>query len=376
MLLRSIILTGAIQGFFLVLLLKAKEKSSPADRLLILWLIIIACQLACYYDDLSATPFIPGSVQLIGFSLPLLSSPIIYFYISSLSFNIAFQRKTAGLHLLAFTLWNFCVLYFNIVQPTNIALIKEVPQFSSQVPALIKYMLTALLAIVPASYIILSLKVLLKYQKLLPQNYSNTDRITLAWLRWIVISLLVLFVILFPLIRFGVNYSILNYQNLFGVVGVVLTFYLFFIGYFGLRQTTVFSSVPVALQFVGDLKATYKNSGLTDAAVNKLFQKLIAHMQQSQPFLNENLNLATLATELNITPNQLSQVINQKSSVNFFNFINQYRVQAVKEKLKDPAYAHYSILGIGYECGFRSKASFNKIFKEVEGVTPSEYQKL
>ena len=98
-------------------------------------------------------------------------------------------------------------------------------------------------------------------------------------------------------------------------------------------------------------------------------------MDEHKPFLNEDLSLAILAGELNITANQLSQVINQKTQTNFFNFINGYRVVAVAAKFKDPAMAHFSILGIAYDCGFRSKSSFNKIFKETTGQTPLEYRK-
>ena len=98
-------------------------------------------------------------------------------------------------------------------------------------------------------------------------------------------------------------------------------------------------------------------------------------MDENKPFLQDDLSLGILAGQLGVTTNQLSQIINQKAGSNFFNFINGYRVQAVKDKLKDPAVAHYSILGIAYDCGFRSKSSFNKIFKATTGQTPQQYQK-
>ena len=108
----------------------------------------------------------------------------------------------------------------------------------------------------------------------------------------------------------------------------------------------------------------------------QLFQQLKHHMEENKPFLAEDLSLSMLAVQLALTTNQLSQVINQKSAVNFFTFVNGYRVEVVKERLNDPAYSHYSILAIGYDCGFRSKSSFNKIFKEMVGKTPSEYRSI
>lgn len=378
MLLKSLILAGSVQGLFLILLLNGKEKKSYSDKLLMLWLGIVALQLLFYYSNSPTNAAIPNALQLVGFSLPLISSPIIYFYSSSLAFGSRFKWRKMYAHFIPFILVNLVVFYFNTLKPGNITINNSIPYFSNDVPALIYYSLTLLMAVVPACYILLSLLVLLKYQKLLPENYSYTEKITLNWLKWIVISLLILFVILFPLIKFGVNYGLLNYKNLFVVVGIILSFYIFLVGYFGFRQTGIFSQIPVAefSENMVDVKASYKNSGLDEETAQLLYQKLKSHMADNTPFLDEDLSLTMLANQLKITPNQLSQVINQKSGANFFYFINSYRVQAVKQKLKDPAFAHYSIIAIGYDCGFRSKSSLNKIFKEMEGQTPSQYQKV
>jgi AraC-like DNA-binding protein len=377
MFLKSLILTGAIQGFFLILLLKTKRKNSESDKLLMIWLGIIASQLLFYYDNLSISPLATNSIQLLGFSLPLISSPVLYLYIHSLSFGSKFHWKKTWPHLLPYLLFNFITFYLYLINSANVTVSNGIPYFSNDVPPVIVFFLIALLAIIPGYYAILSLLVLLKYQKLLPDNYSYTEKINLNWLKWIVISLLILFVTLFILIKYGVGLGPLTYQNLFAVVGSILAFYIFFIGYFGLRQTTIFTNIPATASVVSEtnLQTTYKNSGIDGEMAEQLFLKLKLHMEENKPFLDEDLSLTILARQLDITSNQLSQIINQKSSSNFFNFINGYRVQAIKEKLKDPAYGHYSILAIGYDCGFRSKASLNKIFKQMTGKTPSQYQK-
>jgi AraC-like DNA-binding protein len=375
MFLRSVILAGAAQGFFLILLLSSKKESARPDKILMLWLAIIAFQLLFYYDNLSAGPLLPATMQAMGFSLPLLSSPVIYFYVCSLAYGSKSLSKNRAFHILPFLLFNLCAIYLNLSTKGGIGFSNGVPHFSPATPAAVQFLFAAPMAVVPACYIVLSLIVLIRYQRLLPQNYSSTEQITLNWLKWIVLSLLVLFIILFPIIKFAVSCNWLTYKNLFAVIGSLIALYLFFIGYFGLRQTTLFTNIPTPVQLVNNTAPGYKNSGLNDQSATLLFQKLEQHMQQSQPFLNEDLNLATLASELNITPNQLSQVINQKSSSNFFNYVNGYRVQAVKQRLKDPAFAHYAILAIAYDCGFRSKSVFNKIFKEMENITPSQYQR-
>lgn len=378
MLLKSFILTGAIQGFFLILLLKSKSKNSNSDLLLMTWLGILAFQLLFYYDNLSVNPVAPDFVNLLAFSLPLINSPVLYLYIYSLSFGTKFQWKKTGAHLLPYVLFNVIIFCFYLINPTPITVTNGFPHFREEVHYLIQNLLTMILAIVPGYYTVWSLFVLIRYQKLLPDNYSNTEKINLNWLKWIVISLLILFITLFLIVKFGVNYGLLTYQNLFAVVGAILSFYIFFIGYFGFRQTTVFSDISVVTIPVEEKNSVpnYKNSGLNDQTVDLLFQKLKLHMETDKPFLEETLSLATLARQLDLTPNQLSQVINQKSAANFFDFINGYRLDAVKEKLKDPAYGHYSILAIGFDCGFKSKSSFNKIFKQRVGKTPSQYQNL
>ena len=377
MLLRSLLLTGAINSLFFILLLKSKPKNSDSDRILILWMAIISLQLGFYYDNLSAAPIFPGYLQLLGFSLPLVNSPILYFYIRSLSLGAGFKWKNILIHLLPFLIFN-CITFFLHYNKANYLYLKDgFPHFSAALNPGLKYFLTALLAIIPGYYTVLSLLVLLRHQKQLPDNYSYTEKINLNWLKWIVISLLVLFIGLFMLIKYGVSYGLVAYPDLFAVVGAILTVYVFFIGFCGLQQDAVFNGVISSQKSLNEenaIASNYKNSALNDEKAAQIFTRLKIYMVEEKPFLKEDLSLAMLAGDLGITANQLSQVINQKSGSNFFNFINGYRVAAVKNKFKDPAMAHYSILSIAYDSGFRSKSSFNKIFKETTGQTPLQYR--
>jgi len=87
----------------------------------------------------------------------------------------------------------------------------------------------------------------------------------------------------------------------------------------------------------------------------------------SKPYLNPDLNLPQLATELGISIHYLSQVINEHFRLNFFDFVNRYRIEAFKERIADPRYRNFSLLGIAFECGFNSKSTFNRIFKQATG---------
>jgi AraC-like DNA-binding protein len=332
-----------------------------------------ACLMLFYFDNLSLDPKIPKPFQFLCFSLPLLSSPIQYFYIKALALGWTFNWKRAVFHVFPFLIvFLLFISYFN-----SIYISKGYPHYQPQTPTWVIFATTFPLAIVTGAYSVLSLRVLLQYQKSLPDNYSFTEKITLNWLKWIVLSNILLFFVLFFIIKFGVQVGLLTYKNLFEVVAVILSMYVFFTAYFGVKQTTIFTNFNYnsGIDEVENPKASYRNSGLNEKDVDEIFEKLEAHVQQNKPYLDENLNLFTLAQQLQITSNQLSQVINQKTSSNFFNYINRYRVEAVKEKLQDPKFAHYSILAVGFDCGFRSKSSFNKIFKDFEGITPSDFQK-
>jgi AraC-like DNA-binding protein len=98
-------------------------------------------------------------------------------------------------------------------------------------------------------------------------------------------------------------------------------------------------------------------------------------MTHEKPYLNPELNLYLLAERLNLLPNHLSQAINSVERKNFFDFVNHYRIQEVKKCLVSNEKEHLTLLGIAFECGFNSKTSFNRTFKKIVGLTPSEFRK-
>ena len=118
----------------------------------------------------------------------------------------------------------------------------------------------------------------------------------------------------------------------------------------------------------------YVKSGLKNAEAEKYYGSLLDLIEKEELFQNGKLLLKDVADRLGISNNYLSQIINQKTGKNFFRFINEYRVEKAKQLLADKA-GKYTILSIAYDCGFNSKSSFNTIFKEYTGKTPSEFLK-
>jgi AraC-like DNA-binding protein len=103
------------------------------------------------------------------------------------------------------------------------------------------------------------------------------------------------------------------------------------------------------------------------------YEKLQHVMHTEKPYLNKEITLPALAKILAITPHHLSQVINERLNQNFFEFINEYRVEEFKRLATNPKNKHISILGLAMEAGFNSKATFYRFFKSNTGLTPSEF---
>ena len=107
---------------------------------------------------------------------------------------------------------------------------------------------------------------------------------------------------------------------------------------------------------------------------NEYSEQLMEYMRLEKPYLNPELTLTQLASEIDISKHHLSQIINEQFNLNFFEFINQYRVEEVKSRINDPKFENYSLLGIAFDSGFNSKSSFNRIFKRLTNQTPSQYK--
>lgn len=139
------------------------------------------------------------------------------------------------------------------------------------------------------------------------------------------------------------------------------------IGYFVINQPDIFKETDMMARAMSD------SAPVAGGVEDSIAEKLTAFMESSKPFFDCDLNLSLLAEKLDIQPYLLSRVINSHFEQNFYGFINGYRVDAVKERLKDPDETE-NLLSIAFDCGFRSKSGFNSIFRKVTGMSPTEYR--
>ena len=120
--------------------------------------------------------------------------------------------------------------------------------------------------------------------------------------------------------------------------------------------------------------STYSKPKLTQNESEVLANKLKAYMETKEPYLQPDLSLVNLATFMDVQKSELTYLLNNYMGVNFFSFVNQYRLRAVLQKLENPNFSHLTILSIAFDCGFNSKSTFNGLFKQHTGITPTEYR--
>ncbi len=98
-------------------------------------------------------------------------------------------------------------------------------------------------------------------------------------------------------------------------------------------------------------------------------------MRTEKPWLESDLTLGQLAERAELTPHNLSQLLNAGLGLSFFDYINAQRVAEVRRCLEDPAYDGQTVLQIALDSGFSSKTAFNVTFRQQTGETPSDYRR-
>ncbi len=369
-------LLGATQAFFFGILLMGKRKDRFSSKLLLLFFSLMGFVLIEHF--LFQKGIIFDFPHLIGltYTLPIILGPIIFFYTKSLTtenninvFRDFLPHAIPFLFITCFLIFDF---YFLSPQEKLIYYQRETQGETSLFIYIAEFFINFSIPV----YSIVSLLLLKRHHKHIKESFSNTKNIDFHWLK-IVLGCMVLVSFVSVLMGFLSDYfNYISYQDGDNFMYITLTVIIYFLGYYGIRQKPVFSNVLYISETdaAKTLKPKYANSSLKEREKEKLSKHLIQYMESQKPFLNENLTLKELATNLEITPNNLSQLINESFNKNFYEFVNGYRVNEVKSMLSDPKYSYYSLLGIAYECGFSSKSTFNSVFKQNTGKTPSEYK--
>jgi AraC-like DNA-binding protein len=104
-----------------------------------------------------------------------------------------------------------------------------------------------------------------------------------------------------------------------------------------------------------------------------LIKKLNIHLSENALYLDPDIDIKTVAAELKSNIKYLSQVVNNQTGLNFNQYINQFRIQILKESLKDKKYDSLTLYEIAQHCGFKNKSTFHKVFRAFTQMTPKEF---
>jgi AraC-like DNA-binding protein len=376
-------LIGIFLSLFLSLILVSKKDKTQADWILSAWLLTISTHLFLFYLHLYTLhfqyPFLLGWL----FPMPLLHWSFLYLYISSLTS----KNKLNYAYLIHFLPFVFSVVlifnYFFLPGTTKIEVYKNQGK-GFETHSAINFIVIIVSVIL---YTTLCVIKVVNYKKTFKNEFSFTEKINLRWLQYLIVGMTILFLI----ILYG------NDQYIYtSVTGFVL-----FIGYFGIKQVGVFNqnspseeNFPIAEQTIAisekistdnqehiianevtleTKKTKYEKSKISGGELNNIHQKLIELMNKEQLYKNPELTLSEVAQKIPTHANTLSQVINSVEEKNFYDYINLQRVEEFKRIVLLPKNKQYTLLTLAYESGFNSKTSFNRNFKKVTNLSPTEY---
>lgn len=322
----------------------------------------------------------------ITYCFPILTAPLLYFYVVL----ITTPEQKFKLWFWLLTLPFFVFLTYYLATYYFLPIDKKSTYFhlATTKPWAMIYAGEFFLVLSGPAYSVLGLLRLKRHIKNIEGNFSYTSGISLNWLKTVFIAIVIVNLIGIFLNIFSDIFPVFSYQTGDNLMYAINVFLIFFIGYYGFKQTLIYPRVnsktelkqkelyfETQLTENSETTTKYIKSGLPKSDIDNYYSSLIQLIDSEKLFLDSKLSIKTVADKLGMSVNHLSQVINQQSGKNFFRFINEYRVEEAKKLLTDQSNKKYTILAIAYDCGFNSKSSFNTIFKEYTGKTPSDFIK-
>jgi AraC-like DNA-binding protein len=204
------------------------------------------------------------------------------------------------------------------------------------------------------------------YRKNLRDVYSSVDEKSLSWMDFILYGFITIWLV--DLAASILYLLAIPHPLLSSLALALLLVFSFLVVLKGLRAPEIFAGLAQAPK--------YRHSPLTEEDKEQYLMRLQSYMETQRPHLNPSLTIETLAKRLSISPRYLSQVINETLGVNFFDFVNKYRISESKRIFTDSSSNPRNNLDVLFDSGFNTKSAFYRVFKQHTGVTPSEYKRL
>ena len=359
----SLIIThaGIALGPFLVLLLVGKSAArSRANLFLSILLIALSFSIAHILFAGAVLDHLTTEVYSLGDPTFLLIAPLLWFYTKELTGERIRLNGNLILHFLPFLTIVFLSLTLRSIGP-DYGFMRAL-NYQHQ-PIMVGFWITVVIQF--SWYQLVIREKLLRYQEFIQQEVSNKEGVDISWVRFFMIVFLLINVYflfsLFATIHLSID------ERLPKITAFIFSLSLFALGYKGMLQKEVRQTIEPGGETLSPT--------LVKKPDQQLVSRLLAYMTEKKPYLDAELTLSSLAHDLTISRSQLSVLINEGTGDNFYDFVNKYRVEEIKKLMIDPRVKNYNLLGIALEAGFKSKSTFNLIFKRFTGLTPTEYRK-
>jgi AraC-like DNA-binding protein len=371
------------------------KQESTSDKLLGTFLFIAALFVVPWMTGFAGW-YLPNTIyREILFYIPfvhgLFIGPLLYFYVKSITnFHYKVQRKD-WLHFIPgflYIVWSIVVVIVDKLFLKTYFLMngENDPDFDTWYQVLQKISIVV--------YLLLSIRYYRQYKKYVNYEMSFTDVANINWLRNFLIAFGIITLLpvvqeileLFPFFKNQIVYirswyyfmafALVVYYiaiNGFNAVSIPLRKLLFEPELLLQYQQPALLSAPEHLLVQDAEFEIVSNQLKEDATIKQWKEKIITVMENEKLYEDAELTLTQLSKKLSTNPSVLSKVINQGFQLNFNDFVNSYRINAVIEMLKAGEQKNQTLLGIAYDCGFNSKATFNRAFKKQTGLSPKEW---
>lgn len=364
--------------FSFLLLKKGIQNNNNANKWLSFLLFLCAMYIAPYmlgYAGWYSRKVTREILYFIPFMQVLLIGPVIFFYTISL-LNSTFKiSKKEYYHFIPALIY---LVYSLIVFITDKLILDEFYFYADGRDKDMAnwYQIAGIISMV--YYLIASLKFYKNYKKLVFDKVSFADSILFEWIPNFLIAFLSIVVL--RVLLFLLNPEWGNFGNQFWhyIAFSIVVLYVSVNGYANAVKMSFLNdvnseSINVYQESDEDHKTKQDNTNLEEIEFWK--DKILHLVERDKIFKNPTLTLSDLSKLLNTNTKTISKSINSGFDMNFNDFINHYRIEAVKEKLQKEEHKTSTLLGIAFDCGFNSKATFNRAFKKSTDLSPKDYLK-
>lgn len=374
-------LLGAAHGVFLAAALFT-YRSGPrrANRYLACYTLVFVCALLDYFLDATGLTQTHVYWRTLLWPKEFLYGTLIYFYARELTSPGKYPLTgRQWLHFVPTALHIACtwplLLYSSSFQWAVLSedeSLQGFPLLWSHLLGDIELVTTVVQITV---YILMALRLTVRHQHQLLDQYANIERINLIWLRNLLLGTLAVYFCWLAEEFVHLNPAVENWLD--AALGLSMVGLIYGMSFLGLRQSIPVTHGPTINQrdstdATEPAQERYRHSAISDDMSASLFSELQATMQTTKLYQDNTLSLPKLADAMGLSANHLSQVINQQAQKNFFDYINGYRIGEVKQLMQ--AQPQSSVLDIAFATGFNSKSAFYTAFKKHTQQTPTQYR--